>query len=194
MASLEPTSRLEAVNVILSALGQAPVSTLEGNSSTTVAKAKAILDEFSRAIQSEGWKFNTEEDYTLVRDVNNKIALPLNTLQVDPDDISKDYVQRGQYLYDAKKHVDTFDGNVKVTIVFYFDFESLPEVARRYISVVTARTFHRRERKDQQQEIITEREELTARSNMDRQYARNADFTLLSHDTVRGYRRPVLRR
>ena len=194
MASLAPTTRLEAVNVMLRALGQSPVSSLENNNDVTVSKAKATLEEYNREVQSLGWKFNTEEDYKLVTDSNNKIAIPLDALQIDPDDNAKKYVQRGQFLYDTDNHTDTFTQNVKVTLVFYLDYETLPEIARRYIAIKAARAFFRRERKDPDQDTITAREEYEAKANADRMYARVADQTLLSTGTVRGHRRSPLRR
>ena len=194
MASLAPTTRLEAVNVMLRALGQSPVSSLENNNDVTVSKAKATLEEYNREVQSLGWKFNTEEDYELVTDSNNKIAIPLDALQIDPDDNAKKYVQRGQFLYDTDNHTDTFTQNVKVTLVFYLDYETLPEIARRYIAIKAARAFFRRERKDPDQDTITAREEYEAKANADRMYARVADQTLLSTGTIRGHRRSPLRR
>jgi hypothetical protein len=58
----KPTSmtELEAVNVLLTTIGEAPVNTLTGNQVTDVTVAKQVLLEISREIQSQGWHFNTE--------------------------------------------------------------------------------------------------------------------------------------
>jgi hypothetical protein len=60
------TTKLEAVNIMISVIGESPVNTLSGTSvPVTVTQAVHALDETSKAIQSEGWHFNTEYDYPL---------------------------------------------------------------------------------------------------------------------------------
>ena len=81
------TTKLNAVNTMISVIGEAPVNTLGGTAvPVTVVQAESTLDEMSRAIQSEGWHFNTEHEYTLTPDAStSKITLPNNTLRVDLD-------------------------------------------------------------------------------------------------------------
>tara|TARA_Y100001934_G_scaffold164274_1_gene195629 strand:- start:71 stop:739 length:669 start_codon:yes stop_codon:yes gene_type:complete len=137
-----PTSELEAVNSMLSATGRAPVNSLTGGS-TDVAIAKNILDEISREVQTRGWHFNTDKEYTLTLDGDSKLPLPANTLRVDSvsDDINEDVVQRGSYLYHRKDHTFVFTANIKVDLVVLLTFTDLPEAARRYITVRAARIF-----------------------------------------------------
>ena len=72
---------------MVSVIGESPVNTLSGTSvPVTVTQAVHALEETSKAIQSEGWHYNTEYDYPLVPDsVTSKITLPVNTLKVDLD-------------------------------------------------------------------------------------------------------------
>ena len=106
------TTKLDAVNIMIAVIGESPVNTLGGASvPVTVVQAESVLDETSKAIQSEGWHFNTEYDYPLVPDSGtSKITLPVNTLKVDLDpdlNTDTDPVQRGLTLYDRKNHRDT---------------------------------------------------------------------------------------
>ena len=63
------TTKLEAVNIMISVIGESPVNTLGGTSvPVTVIQSVQVLDETNKAIQSEGWHFNTEYDYPLIPD------------------------------------------------------------------------------------------------------------------------------
>ena len=58
------STELDAVNQILSSVGQAPVTTLDLQN-PEVAIVLNTLREVNKQVQSEGWIFNTERDYTL---------------------------------------------------------------------------------------------------------------------------------
>jgi len=77
-----PTSRLEAVNEMLSCVGEAPVNQLQ-NGYIESAIAENILDSVSRETQSSGWNFNTEDNWELTPDSNKHLVLPFNALKVD---------------------------------------------------------------------------------------------------------------
>ena len=55
----ESTSELEAVNTILSAIGEAPVNSLTGSLPIDATQAQNLLKEISREIQAAGWHFNS---------------------------------------------------------------------------------------------------------------------------------------
>jgi hypothetical protein len=142
--ALTPTTRLEAVNAILASIGQAPVSTLEVPGFADVAIAKDTLDRVSRSVQKRGWHFNTEDDFTLVRSVDNKIPVPPNALAVDPMRSERtDAVQRGGFMYDREKHTFVFSEDLDCRIVFYLEYEELPEAAREFIMIAAARIFQK---------------------------------------------------
>jgi hypothetical protein len=144
------TTELEAVNVILSTIGEAPINSLVGSLPVDATVAKNILSEISREVQSQGWHFNTHYKETLSRDNANKIPLASNILRIelDPNRYSKfsyDIVQRNNYLYNLATNSDTFDTNFEnVQAVYLFDFADIPEQAKRYITVRSARVFHDR--------------------------------------------------
>jgi len=111
------TTKLNAVNTMISVIGEAPVNSLGGTAvPVTVVQAENTLDETSRAIQSEGWHFNTEHEYTLTPNTfDSKIILPNNTLRIDLDPeiyTENDPVQRGLTLYDRKNHTDVWSKEV----------------------------------------------------------------------------------
>jgi len=79
------TTELEAVNTILSAIGEAPINSLSGTLPIDATQAKNLLTEISREVQAAGWHYNSFYDYTLSRDTDNKIPLADNIMRVDLD-------------------------------------------------------------------------------------------------------------
>ena len=85
-----PTSlvatELAAVNQILGAVGQAPVTTLD-ETNPDVAVAYGTLTDVSREIQGEGWNFNKEYEYPFIPDSNKEVLIPTNVLSIDLSDL-----------------------------------------------------------------------------------------------------------
>lgn len=150
MTTQTRTSELEAVNTILSTIGEAPLNTLSGSLPVDGTIAKNVLSEVSREVQSQGWHFNTHYKVTLARDTDNKIPLATNIVRVEIDPrqyskISYDVVQRNNFLYNLAKNEETFDTNFKdATVVYLLPFDEIPEQAKRYITIRSARIFHDR--------------------------------------------------
>ena len=143
------TTELEAVNTILSTIGEAPLSTLTGSLPVDGTTAKNILNEISREVQSAGWHFNTQYKVDLTRYTNNKVPVGTDVVRVQLNDkydkSSYDVVQRGTYLFNLAKNSETFDQDfTENTLIYLLDFDKLPEQARRYITIRSARVFHDR--------------------------------------------------
>jgi hypothetical protein len=143
---LTVTSKLEAVNTMLTSIGEIPVSSITSATTNDVSIAIQILDHVSREVQSRGWFFNTDINYSLVPTNNNQIVLPANALRVELAESSRlhNYVERNRKLYDRVNNTYTITGTVKVNIVFLLDFEELPEVARHYVMIRASRIFQDR--------------------------------------------------
>lgn len=145
---LTPTSELEAINTILSVIGESPISTLSDISSVADAvTAQSTLSEVSRQVQTKGWHFNTEKDFELSPDTYSKeITIPSNALRVDTygDSRETDVVQRGQRLYNRLLHTFQFDASLKCEIVVLLPFDELPQAARHYVTIKAARVFQSR--------------------------------------------------
>ena len=142
-------TELEAVNLMLSVVGEAPVSDLEDATIAEVALAVRILEETSYEVQAKGWDFNTEYNYPLSPDVDGYINVPSDTARIDVDPIygetSLDVVQRGERLYDRTNRTYIFTiSEIRCEMVLLLDFDDLPEAARRYITVRAARKFQDR--------------------------------------------------
>ena len=135
------TTQLECVNTMLSTIGEAPVNSLTGSLPIDASTAINILNEVNREVQSAGWKFNTSWKVSLQRDINNKLVVGTDVLHIEFDHLreaksSYDPVLRGNYLYNLAKESFTWDKDFEyVTVIYLLDFESIPEQARRYITI-----------------------------------------------------------
>ena len=142
--AMTPTTELDAVNQMLVSIGEAPVNVL-GSGLQEAEIAQTTLTNISRDVQSQGWYFNTEIRYTLPRNSDNEIVLPNNCVKVDRTQVYRDYdtdvVERNRKLYDRVTNSYTFDKDLVVNMVILLDFNELPEVARRYITLKAARVF-----------------------------------------------------
>ena len=56
-----------AINIMLAAIGEAPINSLVGTLPVDARIAQSTLTEVNKSVQSEGWSFNTEIDVTLTR-------------------------------------------------------------------------------------------------------------------------------
>jgi len=149
MADLKRMSELEAVNLMLMTIGEYKVNdliNLAGRSDAAIAKD--ILTNTSRAVQSKGWTFNTDFDVVLAPDTDGQIELGGSILRIDTTSTvrssQKDIIERANKLYDRQNNTHIFTDNVTVDTITYFNFEDLPEAARRFIAIRSARVFHDR--------------------------------------------------
>tara|TARA_R100001594_G_scaffold148423_2_gene203601 strand:+ start:3579 stop:4190 length:612 start_codon:yes stop_codon:yes gene_type:complete len=146
--ALALTTKLEAINTMLSNVGEAPVNSLAGSVTADVRLAENILDESSRDVQSTGWHFNTEKEVPLAPNSNSEINLSAGVARVDLEGkhASADYdvVVRGSKLYNRKDRTYLFTETKKYTVTYMLDWEELPEQARRYIMIRAARIYQDR--------------------------------------------------
>ena len=158
------TSKLEAVNSMLGHIGESPVNSISNTNALPVSAATAIstLDEISRSVQSEGWQFNTEVNVTLSPAGDGSITLSEDILELDPIDTSIDVVQRGLSLFDRSNNTQAFTKALKVNQTRLLDWESLPEPARRYITLQASRVFQGRVVGSRELEALIARDEYKA--------------------------------
>ena len=189
---LAPMTELDAVNLMLSVIGEAPVNTIEVTGLGDVAVARTILNEVSREVQERGWGFNTEDDYELPLTVEGEIRVPPNALRIDSEDSEQvDVVARGPRIYDKANKTYTFSKPIKFQIVFMLDYIELPQAARYYIAVRSARKFVKRVVGSDLLEAFTKEDEFAALSALQDQDCDVTDYNFLTGnpDTARILRR-----
>ena len=177
------TSKLEAVNSMLGHIGESPVNSISDTNALPVSAATAVsvLDEISRAVQAEGWHFNTELKVTLTPASDNTITLGSDIIEVDAIDTTIDIVQRGLSLFDRSNNSTTFSSNLEVNLTRLLDFTSLPEVARRYITLRASRVFQGRMVGSRELEALIARDEYNARADLMDADGRTSDKTIFDN-------------
>ena len=179
------TTELEAINIMLAAIGEAPINSLTDTLPVDARTAQNTLTEVNKEVQSEGWSFNTEIDVTLTRDGSNQINLATNVLRVDANiqqHPTIDPIQRGLKLYDRQNNKFEFDEDLICTVVYFRDFNEITEQARRYINIKAARIFVDRLIGDQGLRTYTQEDETRARAILTESDYANADHNLLRGD------------
>jgi len=169
-------TELEAVNLLLSAIGEAAVSSLETATTVEVTQAKKLLSNVNRAAQQKGWHFNTEWDVVLTRDSDDRIPLSESILSVyQPGQLMTIRGRSGSmYAYDLDNNTFTWTKNLNnaVTITL-LDFIDSPNTFRQYVTTRAARIF--------QEEIIGQ----VSAETVNRQEEAEAYADLLDDDAER---------
>ena len=180
------STELECINIMLSAIGEAPINSLTGTVPNDVRLAQNILTEVNKRVQSEGWSFNTEYSVPFTRDSSTKhIALGTDVLRVDAqtyDHPSIDPIQRGLKLYDRKNNTYIFDEDLKATVVYFRSFDEIPEQARNYMTIKAARIYVDRMIGDNNLRSYTQDDEIRSRAILMETDLSNADHNMLIGD------------
>jgi hypothetical protein len=140
------TSEIEAVNVILSTIGEAPVNTLTGTLPADVNMAVSILKEVRRKVCGQGWYFNKDREVQSSLNGSGHIVLAINVLRAELSYpmYGIQLVQRGVTLYNSFTQSYVFQQAPKLDLTYLLDWSELPEQARQYIMHRAARIFQAR--------------------------------------------------
>ncbi len=179
------TTELEAVNIMMAAIGESPINALTDPLPVDARLAQQTLAEINKKVQMEGWSFNTEIDVTLSRDGSKHINLANSILRVDPNihqHPTIDAIQRTLKLYDRLNNRYEFDEDLICTVVYFRAFTEIPEPARYYITIKAARVFVDRLVGDQGLRTYTEQDEIRARAILMETDLANGDHNLLRGD------------
>ena len=134
--TIDIDTELSAVNSILGAIGQAPLTELNFDN-PEVSLIYNLLRDANVDTQAEGWHYNTEKHVKFAIDTNGKIAIGNDILSMDLHDNytkrTRDLVRRNGFIYDKEDHTDVFTQDLDLDIVRLYEFEDLPIVFRRYI-------------------------------------------------------------
>ena len=191
--ALKHMTDIQAVNMMLTTIGEQPIKNLNDNAGLQDASiAQDILHSTSRQVQSKGWIFNTDLQVTKTPNGKGKFVVEPNILRVDSTSkkrsTTEDIVERAGFLYDRENNTDVFasDATVVVDEITFLPFNSLPEVARRYIAVKAARIFHDRIVGSGELHRFFQEDELTAWAELLEYQSEVGDFNIFDdYDTFR---------
>ena len=186
MATTFKLDKLAAVNIILSNIGQAPLTSLN-TSNPLSSLAEGMINEVSHSLQSEGWVFNTEQDYPFTPNNNKFIEIPDNVLSLDKTEwsdiepvIRKPAGVTNARLYDKRDHTYEFEGEQYLKVVWCFEFEDLPEVFKQYITIRAANLFANRAVGSNEVVKYSEKEELAARAAVMEYETQQGDYNIFN--------------
>ncbi len=179
---LTNTTELEAVNELLLTIDESPVNTLSGLSGLTDASvAVDVLRSVCRSVQSAGWFFNQDKDYPITLNGSSEAVIPSGVLKIKPSaQESRTLVPRNGKLYDMTERTYVLTAEPTVDIVWFFDFETLPETARNFITISAARKFQSRVQGSEAIHKFTERDEQVAMIELQYEENRFAKANTLS--------------
>lgn len=162
---ITPSNELDAVNEILSSIGSSPVNSIEDGQNVDVINAKRILEGVSKEIQSRGWGFNTLSSIALSADRDGLVPCPYSYLRFFSDGYQ--LVRREGYFYDMASDTQIFTGGLTIDeLVKELDFDALPDVFRKYITVRASRVFQMRYLSAQELDQALAQEEAMAYSDI----------------------------
>ena len=143
--TVDTDTELSAVNSILGAIGQSPVTSLVYDN-PEISLIYNLLRDANVDVQSEGWHFNTEKHVTYTPDATTgKIVIGSDILKMDvTEGWSKkkyDVVRRDGNLYDKYDHTDDWSDvtEILLDITKLISFNDLPQVFKRYITYRASR-------------------------------------------------------
>jgi len=182
---LKTTDELEAVNTMLSVIGEQPVNQLTGSGITEANTARQILHQTSRETQSIGLNCNTDYNHKYHPDTQGNIYIPVDVINVDATDTHLKVAQRGQRLYDRDKHTFVFDKPIELDTVTFLQFNDLPQTAKDFITIKAARRFARRELGSTVIDGLTEQDEYEAKHIFFAAEVDKGDYTIFdANDAV----------
>ena len=150
--TIETDTELSAVNSILGAIGQAPITQLKDpvtgvvtNNNPEVQFIYNLLRTANVETQSEGWHFNRERHVPFQTDGNDQIIISDDIVKIDlPDNWSRrhyNFVRRNGKLYDKISHTDEFPNidKIDLDVIRIYNFEDVPQVFKTYITYRASR-------------------------------------------------------
>jgi hypothetical protein len=152
--TIDTDTELSAVNAILGAIGQSPISQLKDPSTGVISNNNPeiqfiynLLRDANVDTQAEGWHFNRERHVPFNKDsTTNKIAISDDIVKIDlPDNWSRrhyNFVRRGGFLYDKITHTSVFTDmadTIELDVIRLYNYEDLPAVFKRYINYRASR-------------------------------------------------------
>lgn len=175
-------SKLQAVNLMLSNIGESPVASLSGSDGDAfVATAIVILDETTRSVLNDRWEFNYDTDYLLTPDMSGNIIITDDMLSVDTSSRSArlEVAVRAGKLYNKTDQTFVFSDSVYCDVTWEFAFADCPQYIRQFIAIKAARIFARRMLGDTTGQQLTVEDEMFARANAKRAELKNADRNIM---------------
>jgi Tail tubular protein len=175
------TTRIEAINTMLSVIGEPPVNSLVGVNRADVLIASSILDDVSREVQAEGWHFNTDSKVPFIADSVGVLRLELTEATYGIDLVTRDGKIFNKFNLSSTWNVGA---TIYCTVVYLFEFDTLPQAARHYITLRAARIFSNRMVGDKAHNDYNSNDEFRALITLKEYEGETGDYTMFDNYTI----------
>lgn len=193
-------TKLEAVNAILRRIGKQVVAALDTDGGSIASYAERELDDASKAVQMEGWSWNTREsieksatsnEYLLANfESGATIYRAYTPLESDPN-----VAIAGTKLVNVTENTTTFtETSLTLTYVYEKDLTEVPEAFAQWIISMAALKLSRQFYGKPDLESVIAQEILDARRRALRDEIQVAEVNVLETEQLRQLRgRPRMR-
>jgi len=171
-------TELDAINMMLAVIGEAPISefsSISANETTDSAFAKRTLTETSVTVQGEGWPWNTDNQVNLYPNSSNQYTVPDSVLMCvfDRSVYNNRYVLRGRTIWDRQEQSFEIPNGpnpmVAAQIISILPWDQIPPQAQQYIAIRSARIYSSRYVNSNAIFVYTETDEANARAALFRE-------------------------
>ena len=139
-------TKLDAINALLLTIKEQPVASEEDITYSEAYQAREQLQQTLIEVLSERWTFNTQQTNLSPEAVNNKVPLPINTLEARSYYADKTYSALNGFLYHNDENTFEFSGAQTVLLTLYWEFDDLPLPLRFLITRMASKAFEKRMR------------------------------------------------
>ena len=131
-------NELEALNLLLRAIGTAPVNSVSAPQ-PDVAAARTALNRARNQAQQRGWWFNIDYNTTFTP-VDNGILIPTSISSIVA--VDRNYVKRGDKLYNRYTNSYVFTDPVVIhRLIRILDWDDMPDCMREHCAYLAAMWF-----------------------------------------------------
>lgn len=142
-------TELDAVNVLLSIVGEAPIESFATDNTNEVsdsALARRTLAEVARDVMAEGWQWNTDHEVKVAPTTDGTFLLPSNTLKAVFSrhcDNEGRYVLRGLRVWDRLSHTYDIEEErlILEDMVQLLNWDEMPHAAQQYVVIRAGRIY-----------------------------------------------------
>lgn len=181
---LTALTELDAVNEIISVIGESPVNTIENLRNVDAIQALQFLRNVSRREQARGWSFNIIPEHTLTPEAETGyIYWQDNYLSLKGSSGEK-LIHSGDYVKELSTGTIIFDAPITCEAILLVPFEELPEAMRNYIVTKAAYQFQSRYFGDDSLTQVTTQEIQEAWTHLQEYEMDNNDYNILDNTYV----------
>ena len=172
---------MDAVNILLETINEEPIEDPEDYDNIIEARqARSKVVEVKRAVLSEEWDFNRDENFTFPLTVDNEVVVPTNVLDITAN--NADVIMRNWKLYSKSNQSYVFEEEVPATVVWDLDFNSITHPLRHYITIRASRIFQARRIGDEKALRYNAVDEQSALLAARRSESRTGQYNMLTSD------------